>query len=85
MFTIKSLGAGLDAWVREQVTVGRFKSEDEVFFEAMRLFRETMENPEVGKAVLRAQIQAGIDSGPGRPAEEFFAETLNRNRTSNAA
>jgi antitoxin ParD1/3/4 len=85
MFTINSLGSGIDAWVREQVSSGRFESEDEVFFEAMRLFRETMENAAVGKAVLKAQIQAGFDSGAGRPAEEVFTELLNRTKSKNAA
>ena len=85
MFTIKSLGAGLDAWVMEQVSSGRFDSEGEVFFEAMRLFRETLEDPQVGRAVLKAQIEAGLRSGPGRPIEEVFAELRNRISTKTAA
>lgn len=77
MFTINSLGSGIDAWVREQVTSGRFKNEDEVFFEAMRLFRETMEDPEVGRAVLKAQLEAG-KKGPFRPAEDVFHEIASK-------
>jgi Arc/MetJ-type ribon-helix-helix transcriptional regulator len=73
MFTIKSLGSGLDAWVIEQVNSGKFSCEAEVFFEAMRLFRETMEDPEVGQAVLKAQIEAGM-RGPFYPAEDVFKE-----------
>jgi putative addiction module CopG family antidote len=73
MFTINNLGSGIDAWVREQVSSGRFESEDEVFFEAMRLFRETMENPAVGRAVLQAQLEAGM-KGPFRLADKVFAE-----------
>jgi putative addiction module CopG family antidote len=73
MFTINSLGSGLDAWVQEQVSSGKFKTESEVFFEAMRLFRETMEDPEVGRAVLTAQIEAGL-RGPFYPAAKVFDE-----------
>jgi hypothetical protein len=39
----------------------------------MRLFRETMEDPEVGRAVLKAQIEAGM-RGPFYPASEVFDE-----------
>lgn len=73
MFTIKSLGSELDAWVHEQVSSGRFDNEADVFFEAMRLFRETMEDPEVGRAVLKAQLAAGM-RGPFYPSEDVFAE-----------
>jgi antitoxin ParD1/3/4 len=85
MFTIKSLGSGLDAWVSEQVASGKFTSESELFFEAMRLFRETMEDPEVGRAVLKAQIEAGMRSGPGRPADDVFRDLLARHGTKTAA
>jgi Arc/MetJ-type ribon-helix-helix transcriptional regulator len=73
MFTITSLGSGLDVWVGEQVSSGRFTTEAEVFFEAMRLFRETIEDPEVGRAVLTAQIKAGL-RGPFYPAAKVFDE-----------
>jgi antitoxin ParD1/3/4 len=85
MFTINSLGVDMDAWVREQVTSGRFDSEREVFFEAMRLFRETIEDQEVGRAVLQAQLEAGMRSGPGRPAAEVFAELRDRVKSKTAA
>jgi antitoxin ParD1/3/4 len=85
MFTINSLGSGLDAWVQEQVSSGKFKTESEVFFEAMRLFRETMEDPEVGRAVLTAQIEAGLRSGPGRPAKDVFSDLRARNQSKTAA
>ena len=85
MFTIKSLGSELDAWVHEQVSSGRFDNEADVFFEAMRLFRETMDDPEVGRAVLKAQLAAGMRSGPGRPAHEVFDEFRNRLKSKTAA
>ena len=85
MFTINSLGPDSDQWIREQVSCGNFASESDVFFEAIRLFKEISEDRHVGDAVLKAQIEAGINSGPGRPAHEVFADLLNKHKSRAAA
>ena len=51
MFTVNNLGPEIDQWIYQQGASGNFASESEVFFEAIRLFKETFVDRHVGDAV----------------------------------
>jgi len=60
-------------FVQEMVESGRYESAAEVILAALELLRDE----ELARAAkhewLKREIQKGIDSGPGRPANEVFA------------
>ena len=62
------------AFIRDSVASGRFGSEDEVVFEALRL----LQRHEQKLAALRAEIQVGLDDLDAGDASELDVEDIIR-------
>jgi antitoxin ParD1/3/4 len=60
--------------LRQTVAGGEYASTSEVVREALRDWTRARDAERRDLEVLRAAIRAGLDSGPGIPAEEVFAE-----------
>lgn len=58
----------LDEWVEHAVASGRFASRKDAVVEALELLREQEMSDAERLAWLKAEIQAGLDSGPPIPA-----------------
>lgn len=68
-----AIGGHFEGFIKEQLSSGRYVSASEVIREALRLLEEREEQREIQLKNLRAQLQAGVDSGPGIPAEKVHA------------
>ncbi len=66
------LGPHFEKFVRKQSKSGRYASASEVVRDALRLMdeREAMRRRTVDD--VREMVRAGMESGPGIPAEEVF-------------
>lgn len=73
MPTSVALGNHFESFVKDQVQNGRFNNASEVVRAGLRLLEEREERKQLELAALRAEIAAGMASGPGRPADEVFA------------
>ena len=60
--------------LRRTVETGEYASTSEVVREALRDWARARDVERRELNELRAAIRAGLDSGPGTPAEEVFAE-----------
>lgn len=60
--------------LRRTVAGGEYASTSEVVREALREWTRARDAERHDIEALRAAIRAGLDSGPGIPAEEVFAE-----------
>ena len=60
--------------LRQAVAGGEYASTSEVVREALRDWTRARDAERRELDELRAAIRAGLDSGPGIPAEEVFAE-----------
>lgn len=69
-----ALGEHFEQFIKRQVESGRYSSTSEVIREALRLLEDREKLWEIQLEELRRQIQEGLNSGPGIPAEEVFAE-----------
>jgi antitoxin ParD1/3/4 len=74
------LGNHFEGFVRQQIDSGRYQSASEVIREGLRLLEEQAAFKQAKLEALRADIQAGIDSGPGRPLSEVRANLKSRYR-----
>lgn len=72
MATSVALGTHFEDFVRHQLESGRFNNASEVVRAGLRLLEETEQRKQLELDALRAQIAAGLASGPRRPAEEVF-------------
>ena len=72
---IQNLGESLERFVQDQVTSGRYATPDDVIRTALHLLQDQEHEIASSWTVeeLRREVQKGIDSGPGIPAEEVFA------------
>ncbi len=64
-----TLSPELDAFVRAEVEGGHFANEGEVVREALMWFQQRHTSSVEKLAWLRAEIQAGLDSGPAEPMD----------------
>lgn len=69
-----SLTPELEALIKEKVASGRYSTASEVVRDALRALELRDKTNAEKLAELRAEIQKGIDSGPGIPADKVFAE-----------
>lgn len=69
-----SLTPQLEELVKTKVSSGMYNSASELVREALRLLDERDQVREMRLQALRKAVQEGIDSGPGIPADEVFAE-----------
>ena len=76
-----------EALIDSLVESGRYKSADDVVRAGLRLVAQREQDYEAKLAALRAEIQKGIDSGPGREVDlkEWAEEIKARGRERLAA
>ena len=74
------LGNHFEGFVRQQLESGRYQSASEVIRDGLRLLEEQTAVKQARLDALRAAIQAGIDSGPGRPVSEVRERLKSRYR-----
>ena len=67
-----AIGSHFERFVKKQIERGRYSSASEVIRDALRLLEEREELRAARINNLRGKIQAGIDSGPGLPAEDVL-------------
>jgi antitoxin ParD1/3/4 len=67
-----AIGSHFERFIKKQIDSGRYSSASEVVRDALRLLEEREELREAQIRNLREQIQEGIHSGPGVPAEEVL-------------
>ena len=60
--------------LRQTVAGGEYASTSEVVREALREWTRRRDAERQDLEALRAAIRAGLDSGPGLPADQVFAE-----------
>jgi antitoxin ParD1/3/4 len=73
MPTSVALGSHFEEFVKSQIAAGRYNNASEVVRDGLRLLEDKEELRRIKLDRLRADLQEGLDSGPGRPAEEVFA------------
>ena len=76
-----SLTDELGEFVKSKVSSGRYTSASEVVREALRDWTRHRDAERRDLEMLRAAIRAGLDSGPGIPADQVFAELRARYAT----
>jgi antitoxin ParD1/3/4 len=64
------IGSYFKSFIKKQIASGRYNNASEVVREALRLMEQREELREAQIQNLRAQLQEGIGSGPGVPAEQ---------------
>ncbi len=64
--------------LRRTVAGGEYASTSEVVREALREWTRARDAERRDLDALRAAIRAGLDSGPGMPADQVFAELRSR-------
>jgi antitoxin ParD1/3/4 len=60
--------------LRQTVSGGEYASTSEIVREALRGWIRSRDAERQDLEILRAAIKAGLDSGPGVPADQVFAE-----------
>ena len=76
MPTTVALGPHFESFVRKQLASGRYNNISEVVREGLRLLEDQEALRQIKLERLRADLQAGLDSGPATPLdmEEVKAE-----------
>ena len=67
-----AIGDHFEQFIKTQLESGRYSSASEVVRDALRLMEEREQLRQIQFEQLRQQIRAGIDGGPGIPAEDVF-------------
>lgn len=68
------IGEHFEGFIQSQLKSGRYTSASEVIRDGLRVLEEREKFRAMQLEALRAEIQKGIDSGPGIPAEQVFAD-----------
>lgn len=69
-----SLGERYEKMIEDLVASGRFNSKSEVLRHGLRMVEESEARYLTELEELREAVRIGMDSGPGIPAEEVFAD-----------
>lgn len=72
MPTSVALGSHFEEFVRSQLAGGRYNNVSEVIRDGLRLLEDQEQLRLLKLDALRVEIQKGIDSGPGKPAERVL-------------
>ncbi len=67
-----AVGVHFERFIKEQVQGGRYASASEVVRDALRLLEEQERLRLATLDALRSDIRKGLESGPGKPADEVF-------------
>lgn len=81
MPTSVALGSHFEEFVKSQIASGRYNNASEVVRDGLRLLEDKEELRRIKLERLRADLQEGLDSGPGRPADEVFDSLEAKYRT----
>ncbi|MCX0498693.1 type II toxin-antitoxin system ParD family antitoxin [Erwinia billingiae] len=71
MPTSVALSPYFEQYIRQQIESGRYNNVSEVIRAGLRALEEREQTSELDE--LRLAIQAGVNSGEGKPAAEVFA------------
>ncbi len=72
MPTSVALGSHFEEFVKTQLASGRYNNVSEVVRDGLRLLEDKEDLRRIKLERLRSDIREGLDSGPGRPADEVF-------------
>lgn len=72
MPTSVALGEHFEGFVKRQLSSGRFNNVSEVLRSGLRLLEDAEKESALKLKALRAEVQAGLRGGGGRPADEVF-------------
>lgn len=72
------IGDHFEAFIREQIDLGRYASASEVVRDGLRVLEDRERLRAAKLEALRSDIQRGADSGPGIAAGAVFAEVRKR-------
>lgn len=67
-----AIGSHFEQFIRRQIESGRYASASEIIRDALRLLETRERLREIEMEEYRESIRAGINSGPGLPAEEVL-------------
>ena len=67
------IGEHFESFIKEQIQQGRYASASEVIRDGLRALEDRARVRAMKLEALRNEIQRGIDSGAGIPAEDVFA------------
>ncbi|MCC7038256.1 MAG: type II toxin-antitoxin system ParD family antitoxin [Alphaproteobacteria bacterium] len=67
-----ALGTHFEGFIKQQVKSGRYNNDSEVVREGLRLLEEREQERAIRLQKLRGDIQKGIDSGRGKPADKVL-------------
>jgi antitoxin ParD1/3/4 len=67
------VGEHFENFIKAQISQGRYASASEVIRDALRVLEEREKLRALNLENLRAEIQRGMNSGPGIDAEDVFA------------
>jgi antitoxin ParD1/3/4 len=68
------IGEHFEQFIKSQIQQARYASASEVIRDGLRVLEDQAKYRTLKLEALRADIQQGINSGPGRPAQEVAAE-----------
>ena len=72
MPTSVALGNHFESFVKQQLESGRFNNTSEVIREGLRMLEDQEKLRQLKLEVLRSEIMKGVNSGPGKPADEVL-------------
>ena len=72
------IGEHFEAFIKEQIQLGRYASASEVVRDGLRVLEDREKRRFVKLEALRTEIQRGADSGAGIPAKAVFASVRKR-------
>ena len=77
MPTSVALGSHFEEFVKSRLATGRYNNVSEVIRDGLRLLEDQEQLRQLKLDALQVEIRRGIDSGPGKPAEQVL-ERLER-------
>jgi len=69
-----AVGPHFENFMNDLVKSGRYNSKSEIIRDGLRTLEEREQHRAIKLEALRKAVRKGMDSGPGIPAEEVFAE-----------
>jgi antitoxin ParD1/3/4 len=72
------IGEHFEQFIKGQLQQGRYASASEVIRDGLRALEDREKLRSAKLEALRADIELGINSGPGRPVQELTAELQTR-------